>query len=66
MSDPTYVKAEIDTNPTWRLAWLLSEVDNDNAPIGWFRYIHMAIWLCDCFEMIERRSNHRAREEPTT
>jgi hypothetical protein len=42
MSDPTYVKSEIDANPTWKLAFELSEIDNDNAPIGWFKYIHLA------------------------
>lgn len=51
MTDPTYVQAEIDANPVWKLAWRLSEVDNDHAPIGWFRYVHMARWLLETFEM---------------
>jgi hypothetical protein len=42
MNDPTYVKQEIDANPTWKLAWRLSELDNDDAPIGWGRYITIA------------------------
>jgi hypothetical protein len=54
MTDPTYVKAEIDANPTWKLAWRLSEVDNDEAPIGWSRYIPLAGWLLRTFEMQER------------
>ena len=45
MSDQTYVKAEIDANPTTALAWRLSEIDNDNAPIGWSKYVPMAVWL---------------------
>lgn len=54
MPDRTYVRAEIDANPTWRLAWRLSEVDNDNAPIGWSRYIPLARWLLSTFRMQER------------
>lgn len=37
--DPTYVRAEIDANPVWKLAFYLSELRNDDAPIGWSRYI---------------------------
>ena len=51
MPDPTYVKAEIDGNPTWRLAFWLSEIDNDNAPIGWSRYIALARALLDKFNL---------------
>ena len=53
-NDPTYVRAQIDANPAWRLAWRLSEVDNDNAPIGWSRYIGLASWLLQTFTMIEK------------
>lgn len=42
MSDPTYVKAEIESNSVWALAFWLSEVHNDNAPIGWGKYIPIA------------------------
>lgn len=42
MNDPTYVKSEIEANPTWRLAFFISEIDNDTAPIGWGRYISIA------------------------
>lgn len=51
MTDPTYVQAEIAANPIWALAFRLSEVDNDNAPIGWFRYVPMARWLLDNYTM---------------
>ena len=42
MTDPTYIKAEIEKNPVWELAFFLSEVKNDNAPIGWSKYIGLA------------------------
>lgn len=42
MDDPTYVKTEIDKNPEWELAFSLSEMQNDNAPIGWSKYIPLA------------------------
>lgn len=54
MSDPTYVKAEIDAKPDWALAFRLSEVDNDNAPICWFRYISLARWLLSTYDMKEK------------
>lgn len=42
MPDPTYVRADIDANPIWKRAFYLSELENDNAPIGWSRYIPKA------------------------
>lgn len=42
MADPTYVKAEIEANQTWSIAFMMSELLNDNAPIGWGRYIYAA------------------------
>lgn len=42
MSDPTYARERIDANPIWRAAFILSEFLNDNAPIGWGRYISAA------------------------
>ena len=56
MSDPTYVKAQIEANPKWALAFRLSEVDNDNAPIGWARYIPLAGWLLDTFNLIPKET----------
>lgn len=55
MNDPTYVKNEIEANPIWKLAFRLSEVDNDNAPIGWGRYISLARWLIETYEMKEKK-----------
>lgn len=42
MMTPTYDKAAIDANPVWQLAFSLSEIMNDNAPIGWGKYIGTA------------------------
>lgn len=54
--DPTYVQAEIDAKPEWKLAFRLSEFDNDNAPIGWARYIQMAEWLIRNFDMTPKKA----------
>ena len=54
LPDPTYVMSEIMAKPEWYLAWRLSEVDNDNAPIGWSRYITMASWLLQRFYLREK------------
>ncbi len=42
--DPTYVREDIEKNPEWQLAFSLSEIMNDAAPIGWNSYI----WLAKC------------------
>lgn len=42
MGDPTYDRKLIDANPEWELAFILSEIRNDNAPIGWGTYIGTA------------------------
>lgn len=42
MQDRTYNRNEIDANPVWELAFTISEIHNDNAPIGWSRYIPLA------------------------
>jgi hypothetical protein len=57
MSDPTYVLAEINANPEWKLAWQLSEVDNDNAPVGWGRYIILTRWLLTTYDLKERSAD---------
>ena len=40
--DPTYDKKEIERRLDWKLAFLLSELANDDAPMGWSRYIPIA------------------------
>ena len=44
MSDPTYDKEQISKNPAWCVAFSLSEIMNDGAPVGWSRYI----WVAEC------------------
>jgi len=42
MKDPTYIIEEIEQNPIYLMAWIMSEWFNDNAPIGWSNYIPTA------------------------
>ena len=51
MADPTYVMEEIEADPEWELAFVLSEIENDNAPIGWSRYIGKAKCLLAHFDI---------------
>jgi hypothetical protein len=51
MIDPTYVKSEINSNPVWELAFTISELQNDNAPIGWSRYTTLAEMLLAIYEV---------------
>lgn len=55
MSDPTYSKAEIESNPIWHLAFVLSEIRNDSAPIGWGSYIPTAECLLDAFDITPKK-----------
>lgn len=56
MDDPTYDRKVINANPTWRLAFSLSEIQNDNAPIGWSKYIYVAECLLNNYN-IKRKEN---------
>jgi len=51
MKDPTYERAEIEANPVWFIAWIISEHLNDNAPLGWSRYIGAANSILDHFDV---------------
>lgn len=42
MIDPTYNISDIKKNPLWYTAWIISECLNDNAPLGWSKYIWIA------------------------
>lgn len=55
MTDPTYDREQIDANPTWKLAFVLSEIQNDNAPLGWGKYIWIAKCLLACFTITEKK-----------
>jgi hypothetical protein len=50
-ADPTYIREEIDANPIWELAFSLSEMQNDNAPIGWGKYITLATMILHNYEV---------------
>ena len=54
INDPTYVMDEITANPEWKLAFLISEVLNDHAPLGWSKYIHTAKVIGRYYKLIER------------
>lgn len=45
MNDPTYQIDIIKGNNVWHLAYIISEFENDNAPIGWGKYISLASHL---------------------
>jgi hypothetical protein len=53
-TDPTYIKDEISNKPEWELAFTLSEIMNDNAPIGWGKYVGPAKCLLDSY-IIQRK-----------
>ncbi len=45
MSKPTPIaptQSELDRNGVWQIAFTLSEMVNDNAPLGWEKYIPLA------------------------
>jgi hypothetical protein len=44
VKDPTYNTDEIEANPIWQLAFSLSQIRDDFAPIGWGKYI----WTAEC------------------
>ena len=54
MNDPTYDKEVIDANPVWELAFMISEMTNDNAPIGWSDNIMLAGMLIDKYTITLR------------
>lgn len=49
--DPTYEREKIAANPEWELAFSLSEIENDRAPIGWSRYIGAARCLLAIYDI---------------
>lgn len=51
--DPTYVTEEIQRDPVWKLAFEMSELDNDHAPIGWGQYINLARMLLKKYALVE-------------
>ena len=51
MNDPTYIMEEIKANLVWYIAWILSEHYNDNAPLGWSKYIPAANSIVSTFDV---------------
>ena len=51
MADPTYDLKVINANPIWELAFSLSEIRNDNSPIGWGTYISTAECLLSLYDI---------------
>lgn len=58
MADPTYVMEEICTDPVWQLAFSLSEIQNDNAPIGWSKYIYVAECLLANYDITRKEKDN--------
>jgi hypothetical protein len=54
VEDPTYNKEKIDQDPVWKLAFWMSEIDNDNAPIGWSRYTILSRAILNKFNLEEK------------
>jgi hypothetical protein len=65
MTDPTYSRSEIRANPVWDLAFVLSEVMNDDAPIGWGKYIFAAECLLGAFEIRRKPAAPVSPPEPS-
>ncbi len=49
--DFTYDMEVIKTKPEWQLAWVMSEVMNNRAPIGWSKYIPHAQNILSTFDI---------------
>lgn len=62
MFDPTYDQEEIAANLEWQLAFSLSEIFNDNAPVGWVKYIPTAKRLLSNYEIKRNLSGSEVLE----
>lgn len=54
VDDPTHDMEAIEADFTWRIAFILSEMMNDRSPIGWGKYIPVAIELQDKYTMMQK------------
>jgi hypothetical protein len=50
---------DTSADPVRRLAFRLSAVDQDTDAAGWARYVPIAQWLVETFEMTERHPGKR-------
>jgi len=64
MMDPTYDAKKIEANNIWSLAFLMSEIDNDNAPIGWSNYIFLASALLNKYDIVEKPPKRPENKNP--
>ena len=55
MLDFTYNTEEISNNPVWQLAFSISETLNDEAPIGWSKYIGVATVLLSNYDIKRKK-----------
>jgi len=60
--DNTYNQEEINANPVWQLAFSISEHINDEAPIGWNKYIGLAMGLLSNYDIKRKDSAEQAPE----
>lgn len=61
MSDPTYDPEVLRTNGVWQIAFVISEMVNDAAPVGWSRFIPLANQvLADAQSAEAKRLSRRA------
>jgi|GEM_PF-6931534 len=56
--DPTYQMEIINANPIWKLAFWISEITNDNAPLGWHKYIFLATCILNKYELKEKENEN--------
>lgn len=56
MDDPTYDRKAIEENKEWQLAFALSEIMNDGAPLGWGYYIFSAKCLLANFDIKKKEA----------
>jgi hypothetical protein len=50
-ADPTYDRTKIRANPVWELAFVMSEIEYDAAPMGWGNYLSLAEGIMANFEV---------------
>lgn len=55
--DPTFNLEVINADPDMELAFCMSELENDNAPIGWSKYLPLA-------KMLRSHYNISRKEKP--
>jgi hypothetical protein len=55
---PTYDRELIKADPIWDLAFTMSEIMNDNAPIGWHKYIGAAECLLASYDIKRKEKSN--------